>query len=100
MFLPKALAGGRGDICAAMLKILCGDGMIPSVNSAYIALIPKICNPTRVTNFFISLCNVMYKLVSKVLTKRLKPHMHTLISKKLKRIHPKKTHNRQYNDCS
>lgn len=65
-----------------MLKILNGDGMIPSLNSTYIALISKKCNLTFVTEFWpISLCNVVYKLVSKVLTNRLKPHMHMLISK-------------------
>lgn len=54
-----------GDICAAVMDILHGDGMILSLNSIYIALIPKVCNPTLVTEFCpISLCNMVYKLVS------------------------------------
>lgn len=40
-----------GDICAAVLKILRGDGMIPSLNPTYIALISKNCNPIFVTKY-------------------------------------------------
>lgn len=70
------------DICAAVLKILRGDSMIHSLYSTYITLIPKKCNPTLVTEYQpINLCNVVYKLVFKILTNRLKPHMHSLISK-------------------
>lgn len=55
--------------------------MDPNLNSTYIALIPKICNLFYVTEFRpISLCNVIYKLVSKVLVNRLKPYMDLIIS--------------------
>lgn len=33
----------RGDISADVLKILRGDGNVPSLNSTFIALIPKKC---------------------------------------------------------
>ena len=43
------------------------------LNSTYIALIPKASPSTKVANFYpISLCNLLYKLISKVLTNRLK----------------------------
>lgn len=81
-FYQKFLKVVGGDICTAVLKILSGDGMIPSLNSTSIAYIPKKCNPNFVNEYQpIILCNVVYKLVSKVLTNRLKPHMHSLISK-------------------
>jgi hypothetical protein len=49
------------------------------VNSTFIALIPKNKNPSKVSDFRpISLCNVVYKIISKVLANRLKvilPHI-------------------------
>lgn len=69
------------DVCESMLSILNGEGMIPSFNSTLITLIPKKCNPKCVNEFRgISLYNVLYKLLFKVLTSMLKPFMCNLIS--------------------
>lgn len=44
-----------------------------SLNETYICLIPKVKCPQKITEFYpISLCNVIYKIVSKVLANRLK----------------------------
>lgn len=49
-----------------VLYILHDDDMTSSFNFTHIALIPKICNPLVISDFQpISLCNAIYKLVSK-----------------------------------
>ena len=61
------------DVSTAVLSCL-NSGKIPSsLNHTYVTLIPKTKNPKRVMEYRpISFCNVIYKLISKVLANRLK----------------------------
>ena len=53
----------------------------PSLNSTFLTLIPKKEKPSSFTNFSpISLCNLLYKLISKVIIVRLKPFLESHIS--------------------
>ena len=55
--------------------------VIPSLNSTFIALIPKKEKPLTFTEFRpISLCNLVYKLISKIAALRLKPYLDKFIS--------------------
>ena len=56
--------------------------MSEGVNDVAIVLIPKIPHPKELKDFRpISLCNVLYKIVSKCLVNRLRPLLGELISK-------------------
>ncbi|XP_059445337.1 uncharacterized protein LOC132177129 [Corylus avellana] len=71
----------RSKVCGAVLEFL-NEGMFTDeINGTYIALIPKIKNPLHITDFRpISLCNVSYKLIAKVLANRMKKVLGDIIS--------------------
>ena len=53
-----------------------------SLNSTFLAPIPKKDKPTTFVDFRpISLCNLIYNLISKIIAVRLKPHLDSHISK-------------------
>ena len=63
------------------LHILNKGGNVAPLNHTYIALIPKVCNPRKVTEFRpISLYNVIYRIVAKVLANKLKQVLDEIIS--------------------
>lgn len=57
-------------------------GVVPSyLNETLISLIPKFQNPQPLNNYRpISLCNSFYKIVSKIIVGRIRPHLSKLIS--------------------
>ena len=64
------------DVTTVVLRAL-NSGIVPeSINTTFISLIPKIKkkkNPKKVSDFRpISLCNVIYKLIAKVVANHLK----------------------------
>jgi hypothetical protein len=69
------------EVGTFIIDILNSGNMPHHLNMTHIALIPKVKSPTCVTQFRpISLCNVVYKLISKVLANRLKKVLHHIIS--------------------
>ena len=66
---------------SAVLSVLNTGIIPPSINHTYITLIPKVKSPKHVSEFRpIALCNILYKLVSKVLANRLKKILPDIIS--------------------
>ena len=75
------------DICGeeitnVVLRIIRGEESAASINETVLVLIPKVQNPTLLTQFRPkSLCNVIYKIASKVVANRLKVILPDIISK-------------------
>ena len=69
------------DVISTVLSCLNFGCLLKSINHTFLTLIPKVKNPEKVTDFRpISLCNVIYKLVSKVLANRLKLILPQIVS--------------------
>ena len=69
------------DVTCMVLNVLNSNMLIADINRTNIALIPKTKNPTKITEFRpISLSNVIYKIISKVLANQLKAILPQIIS--------------------
>jgi hypothetical protein len=56
--------------------------VLPSINTTFLTLIPKEERVTNPKQFIpIALCNVIYKIITKVVANRLKPLLTHIISK-------------------
>ena len=69
------------DVVSVVLDFLNNGNMLPEINHTNIVLIPKVKNPQKMSEFRpISLYNVIYKIISKVLANRLKQVLPDIIS--------------------
>jgi hypothetical protein len=81
VFFKKFWAVVGDQVTTEVLQAL-NTGTVPEGwNETAIVLIPKVESPELITQFRpISLCNVMYKVIAKVLAKRLKVILPEIIS--------------------
>ena len=81
LFYKQFWAKIGGEVSTAVLAMLNSGIIPPNLNHTFIMLIPKIQSPRRVTDFRpISLSNLLYKLIAKVLANCLKKNFPELIS--------------------
>ncbi|KAL4284712.1 hypothetical protein GQ457_16G010240 [Hibiscus cannabinus] len=67
--------------CGTIREVFSGGSLDPDLNRTVLVLIPKTIVPTSFSEFRpISLCSVIYKLLTKIITKHLKPIMPLLIN--------------------
>lgn len=80
-FLSTILLVVGDKEASAVVSLLSGQSAWGNINDTYLHLILKRHNPPRMTVFWpISLCNVLYKLCSKVQANRLKLVLSYVIS--------------------
>ena len=81
LFFQKYWQDVGDDVSQAVLHYLNIVSFPSSLNHTFIILIPKVKSSIRVFEYRpISLCNILYKLVSKVVANRLKQVLSNLIS--------------------
>ena len=79
------------DVTSIVLNVLNFDNPMTKLNKTNITLVPKVKQPTRMKDFRpISLSNVAYKLIFKVLANRLKVVLSQLISENQSAFLPKR----------
>jgi len=71
----------REDTTKAVLNFFQTGKLLKEVNHTFVTLIPKVANSSRLSDFRpISCCNILYKIISKVLCNRLQVVINGLIS--------------------
>lgn len=69
------------DVIKAVTSFFNFGNMPKEVNNSLIILIPKISNPSSMDHYRpMSLCNVIYKIISKLLVNKIRPLLHKIIS--------------------
>lgn len=61
------------EVLEAVQQFFITGNIVPAMNTTAITLVPKVSNPTKVKDYRpIACCTTLYKIISKVLTRRLK----------------------------
>jgi hypothetical protein len=81
LFYVKYWAYIKGTVLLAIVNFFQNNHLLREQNHTFIALIPKCLGASSVHHYRpISLCNVIYKIISKLLANRLKPLLSKFIS--------------------
>ncbi|KAL0307384.1 UNVERIFIED_CONTAM: hypothetical protein Scaly_2984900 [Sesamum calycinum] len=79
-FFKSAWAVVKDDFCSAVNEFFDHSRMLKQLNTTLLVLIPKVNMPIKVADFRpISCCNVIYKVISKIMVKRMQLVLDKLI---------------------
>ncbi|KAL0448195.1 UNVERIFIED_CONTAM: LINE-1 reverse transcriptase [Sesamum latifolium] len=71
----------KEEVTQAILEFFLNGKIMKQVNATLLVLIPKVQAPSQVSDFRpISCCNVLYKVITKIIVQRLRPVLDSLIS--------------------
>ena len=80
-FFQKFWSFVKMDVINTVQAFFHSGFLFKPLNHTFITIIPKVLFPDEVSHFRpISLCNVIYKVISKIMVNRLKPLMDSLIT--------------------
>jgi hypothetical protein len=69
------------EVLQSIWKFFQNNSLTRNQNHSFIALIPKLSGSHTANQFRpISLCNIVYKIISKIMANRLRVHLHRIIS--------------------
>lgn len=81
LFYQRFWEDTKTEIVQEVISFFQGEGLDAQHNHTNLCLIPKVYPPTGMAEFRpIALCNVSYKIISKILVNRLKSHLSGIIS--------------------
>lgn len=81
IFYQQFWADIKTEIMEEVTSFFQGEGLDMLHNHTNLCLIPKVYPPTGMSEFRpIAFCNVSYKIISKILVNRLKPHLSGIIT--------------------
>ncbi|PRQ20031.1 putative RNA-directed DNA polymerase [Rosa chinensis] len=79
-FFQKAWSIIGEDVVAAVKEFFSSGLLLKELNSTIITLVPKVANPTTMSDFRpISCCNTLYKIIAKLLANKLKGVLHLIV---------------------
>lgn len=80
-FFQKPYKAIKRGVITTCLYVLNQQGTITPLNNTYIALITKVVKPRKIIDYRpINLCNIIFRLIAKAITNRLKQILHHIIS--------------------
>ncbi|GJW64567.1 RNA-directed DNA polymerase, eukaryota, reverse transcriptase zinc-binding domain protein [Tanacetum coccineum] len=80
-FYKSAWSVIKNEVCDAIMEFFRTGRMLGEVNATLITLVPKSKTPQKVSDYRpISCCNIIYKIISKILTNRIKSALCKLVS--------------------
>ncbi|GKA92743.1 RNA-directed DNA polymerase, eukaryota, reverse transcriptase zinc-binding domain protein [Tanacetum coccineum] len=80
-FFKKAWKVVEKDVCDAVKDFFSNGKLLIEINSTIISLVPKTNTPQKVSDFRpITCCNVLYKIISKIITERIKSGLEKVVN--------------------